>query len=303
MTMPTATAARRPGAAVAALGVVLAVTTAWWALALWPMDDAPAWLTLTRETCFGTRETGLPDAGGWMVLVGQPACMLLILLGGWWRDVRAGLRTLLGRASGQLLVGTSAAVLLAGILAATVRVRTADAQPFASSSTEALAAPLNRLSDAPRPFALVDQAGDTVTLEKLRGRPVLLTFAYAGCTTVCPLVVNDVLGARDDLLARETLPARRPVVLVVTLDPWRDTPSRLPSIAARWGMSGDAHVLSGGVEEVERVLNAWRVPRARNEQTGDLSHPTVVYVIGVDGKIAYVVSGDRRLVRAAVEAL
>ena len=63
------------------------------------------------------------------------------------------------------------------------------------------------------------------------------------------------------------------------------------------------HVLSGVPDSVERVLNAWRVPRARNERTGDLSHPSVVYVIGADGRIAYVVSGSQAVVRAAIEAL
>jgi cytochrome oxidase Cu insertion factor (SCO1/SenC/PrrC family) len=107
----------------------------------------------------------------------------------------------------------------------------------------------------------------------------------------------------DVLAAARRLPDATPAVLIVTLDPWRDTPSRLPSIAERWGASGDVHVLSGVPDSVERVLNAWRVPRARNERTGDVSHPSVVYVIGPDGRIAYVVSGSQPVIRAAVEAL
>ena len=290
------TSARRAWAAVGALAVILAITASWWALALWPTDDAPAWLLLTRETCFGTAETGLPDAGGWMALTGQPLAMLLVLLAGWGAEVKAGLRAAMYRVSGQLVVGTAAALLLAGVLGVVVRVRVADARPFASSRTEAVAGQLNRLSQEPKPLSLVDQTGRTVTLEEFRGRPVLVTFAYAHCETVCPLLVSEVLGARDKLTPR-------PVVLIVTLDPWRDTPSRLATIATKWGASGDVHILSGDTERVERVLNAWRVPRARNERTGDLSHPSVVYVLGADGRIAYVVSGSEPVIRAAVEAL
>jgi cytochrome oxidase Cu insertion factor (SCO1/SenC/PrrC family) len=62
-------------------------------------------------------------------------------------------------------------------------------------------------------------------------------------------------------------------------------------------------VLSGSVDDVELVLTRWRVPRIRNEQTGDLSHPSLVYVIGHDGKIAYVLNGTQSIIRAAVEAL
>ena len=291
------TAASRAWVALSALAVIVVITASWWALALWPAADAPAWLTLTRETCFGTAATGLPDAGGWLALTGQPLGMLLVLFAGWGRDVKAGLRAALERVSGQLVVGAAAALLLAGVLGVVVRVRVADAKPFATSSTEAVAGQLNRLNDAPKPISLVDQSGRTVTLEQFRGRPVLVTFAYAHCETVCPLLVSEVLGARD------ALTTRKPVVLIVTLDPWRDTPSRLPSMAERWGAKGDVHVLSGAPDSVERVLNAWRIPRARNERTGDLSHPSVVYVIGPDGRIAYVVSGSQAVVRAAVEAL
>jgi cytochrome oxidase Cu insertion factor (SCO1/SenC/PrrC family) len=126
---------------------------------------------------------------------------------------------------------------------------------------------------------------------------VIVTFAYAHCETVCPLLVGEVLTARDRITGA------KPVVLIVTLDPWRDTPSRLASIAERWSATGDVHVLSGETLQVERVLNAWRVPRARNERTGDVSHPSVVYVVGPDGRIAYAVPGTEPVIRAAVEAL
>ena len=291
------TASTRAWAALSALAAILAITVSWWALALWPAADAPAWLVLTRETCFGTAATGLPDAGGWLALSGQPLGMLLVLLAGWGDDVKAGLRAAMRRVSGQLVVGAASALLMAGVLGVVVRVRVADARPFASSPTEAVAGQLNRLNDPAKPISLVDQSGHTIALEQFRGRPVIVTFAYAHCQTVCPVLVSEVLGARD------ALTARRPVVLIVTLDPWRDTPSRLASMAERWGASGDVHVLSGAPDSVERVLNAWRVPRARNERTGDLSHPSVVYVLGPDGRIAYVVNGSAPLIRAAVEAL
>jgi cytochrome oxidase Cu insertion factor (SCO1/SenC/PrrC family) len=286
---------------VTTLAVILAITVSWWALALWPLpDDAPGWLTLTREVCFGTAETGLPNAGGWLLLVGQPLGMLIVLFAAWGSDVREGL----GRASksvlGQLGLGAAAALILAGAVGVGVRVRTADAQRFVTSAAEGVAITLNRLNDTPKPMALVDQHGDIITLDRFAGRPVLVTFAFANCATVCPLIVNDVLSARDRL---EQLERTKPAVVIVTLDPWRDTPARLPSIAQRWGVTGEVHVLSGPVHDVERTLNAWRIPRIRNERTGDLSHPSIVYVIGPDGMIAYALNGPENVIRAAVEAL
>lgn len=288
----------RENAAVGTLAVIIAITASWWALALWPTGEvAPEWLIRTRDTCFGTAETGLPDAGGWMVMTGPPLSMLLVLLAGWGRDVKAGLRHVSERVSGQLLLGGTAALLMAGLMGVGIRVRVADAQSFSTSGTEEVARQLNRLNDKPKALSLVDQHGDTVSLAQFAGRPVVVTFAYAHCATICPVIVSEVLGARDKLVTQ------KPVVLIVTLDPWRDTPSRLPSIAKQWGVSGDAHVLSGTPESVERVLSAWRIPRARNERTGDLTHPSLVYIVGQDGRIAYAITGSEPVIRAAVEAL
>ena len=63
--------------AIAALAAIVAVTAAWWALALWPAGDTtPEWVLRTREVCFGTTEDGLPNAGGWLLLIGQPLGMV-----------------------------------------------------------------------------------------------------------------------------------------------------------------------------------------------------------------------------------
>ncbi|MCL4213818.1 MAG: SCO family protein [Gemmatimonadales bacterium] len=293
------TTAPRTGTALTALGVILVITVSWWALALWPIDPgmAPEWLTRTREVCFGTTGSGLPNAGGWLLLVGQPLGMLIVLVAVWGKELAQGGRRLLGTTPGQLLVGVSAALLLAGVGGVVLRVQTAGAEPFASSPTERMAGGLTRVNDTPPTFALVDQAGDTISLDRFEGRPVIVTFAFAHCEAICPLIVNDVL------LATSRLGAHDPAVLILTLDPWRDTPSRLASMAEAWGVTGDVHVLSGTPEVVERALNAWRVPRVRNERTGDLVHPALVYVISRTGRISYVLNGSASMIQAAVEAL
>lgn len=290
---------RRGTPALIALALILAITASWWALALWPLPDAaPDWLARTRLVCFGAARDGLPDGGGWVVLVGQPVGMILLLVLVWGDDLRAGMRRVLERVSGQLTVGITAAAIVAGLVGVVVRVRDASATDIV---TNLESAQLTRISDVPAALSLVDQRGDTVTLARYYGRAVLVTFAFAHCETVCPLIVNNVLEARDQLAAKD--PERTPAILVVTLDPWRDTPSRLPAIAKQWGVSGDAHVLSGRPEQVEHVLSRWRIPRVRNERTGDLSHPALVYVIAPNGRIAYVVNGSAEQIRAAVRAL
>jgi len=291
------TSSWRGWAAVAALGAIVAITASWWALALWPVDSAaPEWFLRTREVCFGSTTDRLPNAGGWVLLVGQPIGMIALLATVWGTELRAGLALAMARVTGQLAVGVVSALLVAGLGSVVVLVRTAGLEPYPVNPGE-VAARLTRVNDVTPPLALTDQSGREVTLESYRGRPVLVAFAFAHCQTVCPLVVADVLAARRQLGSDP------PDALIVTLDPWRDTPSRLASIAEQWDLDGGAHVLSGAPDDVERTLNGWRVPRVRNPQTGDISHPSIVYVIGGDGRIAYVVSGNAAAIAAAVHAL
>ncbi|MBI3981893.1 MAG: SCO family protein, partial [Gemmatimonadetes bacterium] len=148
-----------------------------------------------------------------------------------------------------------------------------------------------RLDRPAPPLTLTNQLGETLDLAALRGRPVLITFAYAHCTTICPVVVHDVLEAR------RALQDLAPVVVVVTLDPERDVPSRLPAIARQWSLGPDEFVASGPVKEVEGVLSAWSVTRARNPDTGDVTHPRIVYLVDDEGKLVYATSGGVDAIR------
>lgn len=289
---------RRQNAALGALIAIIAITTAWWTLALWPSGaSSPAWIERTRLACFGALPGGLPDAGGWMVMTGQPLAMLLVLFAVWRRDVRIGLARAMRHTSGQLAVGGSLALIAVGLFSVSIRVWSSDAQPFAANTVERLASQLTRISDTVPTMRLVDQTGHMVQLAQFRGKPVLVTFAYAHCETVCPAVVMDLVDVQ------RRLGANAPEIVIITLDPQRDTPSRLASIAKEWTLGANAHVLSGTTDEVDFVLNAWRVPRVRNAATGDYSHPTMVYVIGPDGRITYVTPGGVGLIAAAVQAL
>jgi protein SCO1/2 len=283
--------------AVAALFGIVVVTISWWALALWPVEaGAPEWLLLTREVCFGATADSLPTTVGWMLLIGQPAGMVLLLAVGWGRELRTGMAVLVTRFTGQAAVGVVSALMVAGLGATINRVRTAGTDTFSTGAAD-LAQQLTRISDPAPALTLTDQAGRELTLASFRGRPVIVTFAFAHCQTVCPVVVEDVLAASRQAAGQA------PVVLVVTLDPWRDTPSRLPSIARAWRMGGDAHVLSGDPESVERTLNAWRIPRTRNQKNGDILHPTIVYVIDAGGRVTYAVNGGADVIAAALRAL
>lgn len=280
---------REESQALAGLIAMFAITAAWWALALWPVADGPTWLERTRYVCFGATENGLPDTGGWIGLIAGPLGMLSILLIGWRRGVEGLLRRSrrsrpLAAALALLAIGT-----MAMVTGAASRVQQANAATVGDGVADAVPATTYPRLDRPAPpLVLISQDGAAIDLADLHGRPVLVTFAYAHCTTVCPVIVSHVIRARERLQGTVDEPA----VMIVTLDPWRDPPSRLPAMAAAWALpAADAWVLSGAIDDVETVLDAWDVPRSRDLTSGEITHPSLAWVIGRDGRIAYASTG------------
>lgn len=272
--------------AIVALATIFAVTVGWWALALWPVPANPEWLDRARIACFNTGPDGLPDASGWMLLIGQPLGMIGFLVLVWPREVATGLARAARGPAGKAALTLAVLVVLGGLTGAGVRVVAAIAAraprtdlPVVMTTDEH-----PRLDRAAPAIDLVDQRGERFTLAALEGRPALVTFAFANCHDICPVVVEHARVARDAVW-----PQGDAALVIVTLDPWRDTPARLPSLASRWSLDG-AHdyILSGTVEEVEEVLDAWNVARTRDTATGQIAHPPLTYLLDDTSAIAFV---------------
>jgi protein SCO1/2 len=261
------------------------ITAGWWALALWPAGAIePEWLSRTRAACFGSEPGGLPDVRGWIVLIGEPAGMVGLLVAIWGQSLRADLRRLREDSLWRVLGGGFAAVTVVGFVALGVRVTRAFALGNAPISR---ATGLRTGLDLATPrVELTDQHGRRVSFGDYRGRPALVTFAFGHCTTVCPTIVREVAAARRRATRQDVR------LVVVTLDPWRDTPDRLPSLAARWELARDDRVLSGAVAEVEAALDALGIGRGRNETTGDIEHGGTVLLLDERGKISWRMDGD-----------
>jgi cytochrome oxidase Cu insertion factor (SCO1/SenC/PrrC family) len=282
--------------ALTALAFILSVTAVWWAVALWPVSPAaPAWLQAARAVCFGAHDDGLPSAGGWILLVGEPIGMMAALLVVWREPLLAGLSRLRAWPLGRSVIAFSGLAIVAGIGAAGWRVATATAPLDPVDSSPDVPALWSLTGPAP-PIGLVDQHGEVLALERFRGRPVLVTFAFAHCETICPLLVQDAQRARRRL---DPVPA----LVVITLDPWRDVPSRLPSMAAAWGMGGDAFVVSGDIDAVVRVLREWNAEGARDPRTGEVVHAPVTYVLDEEAQLAFATTGGTEALVQAVHRL
>ena len=272
-----------------AMAAVLGVTFVWWALALWPVAGAtPDWLERARQVCFNAGPDGMPDASGCILLIGQLLGMFGFLWVVWPGPLHRGLRGLAGKPSGRLVLGSVAVLVFAGLGGAGFRVvSAAEARAPAELPAPMAAEDHVRLDRAPPPLSLGNHRGETVTTEMLRGRPAVVTFGFAHCADICPLIVQNARVARNEVWGADGAS-----LVVVTLDPWRDTPARIPDIASRWGLDGpNDHLLSGPVDEVVAVLDAWDIPRSRDPRTGDVLHPSVTYLLDSEGRVTFHTAG------------
>lgn len=123
-------------------------------------------------------------------------------------------------------------------------------------------------------FTLTDgPTGETVTLSKLAGRAVLLTFLYTACVDTCPLTAETIRQARDRLGDS----AKNVVLIAISVDPRGDTPATTQRFVADHRLEGSLRYLIGPRAALDRVWQAYGIVQAVTER--DVLHTDVIYLI------------------------
>ena len=159
-------------------------------------------------------------------------------------------------------------------------------------------------------FALKDHDARPTTLASFRGQPVLLFFGYTHCPDVCPITLDKLAKAVKQAGRR----ARDTRIVMVTLDPERDTPAVLKAYAARFGprvvgLTGSeaalAQARSGYGSYVMMADSAAGAAAAHGSHgtgarpAGLLAHPGAVYGIDRVGNLQVVISDAATPAQAA----
>lgn len=139
---------------------------------------------------------------------------------------------------------------------------------------------------APR-FTLTDHTGAPRSLADLRGSAVLLFFGYTHCPDVCPTTLQKLSRVVDGMDV-DTTDLR---ILLVTVDPERDTPRVLADYVRRFGpfpigLTGDSASLAR-MREDYGIYADEPVGDHHHGQAVDISHTPAV--LGIDR------SGDLRV--------
>ncbi len=157
-------------------------------------------------------------------------------------------------------------------------------------------------------FTLQDDAANSWTLSRQRGKALLLTFGFTHCADTCPATLARLAAMSGSLGAR----AGELEIVLVTVDPSRDTAPVMRRFMDRFrGLSSSRLVgltgTSQQIEAVERAYNVWsqRVPGARRRGY-DEAHSTVIFLVDSRGQVRALRDADdseASIARAVAEML
>jgi cytochrome oxidase Cu insertion factor (SCO1/SenC/PrrC family) len=172
----------------------------------------------------------------------------------------------------------SGILMIVGLLAWAPAIAVEAAEPSAVELIEGL---LSGKEPVGGPYELTDHTGRLRTDADFRGKLVVLYFGYTSCPDVCPTELQAITLALDKLGAAAD--AVQP--LFITVDPERDTPSRLSDFISSFDPRFVA--LTGTVPAIRKAALAYRVYFARpvtQAQNYPVDHTGFIYLLGADGR-------------------
>jgi len=130
-------------------------------------------------------------------------------------------------------------------------------------------------------FSLEDARGGRLRNADVAGRPYAVTFLYANCPDVCPLIGQQIRLALEQLGSR----ARELSIVGISVDPRNDDAETVRSWLEHMHEPANFHYLVGSERELAPV---WKSYFAAPQIPGDprSAHTAVVWLVDADGRLA-----------------
>lgn len=158
------------------------------------------------------------------------------------------------------------------------------------------------LVDIGGPFTLTGADGKPFSSTRLAGKPHALFFGFTHCPDVCPTTLARLarlrqrIGKGDDSFA----------IVLVSVDPERDTPAEMARYASLFGtpvisLTGSRPAIEG----VKRQYGVYSAKAPRPDGGYSVDHTATVFLIDGEGKFAATISTDEgdAAARAKLERL
>jgi len=132
-------------------------------------------------------------------------------------------------------------------------------------------------------FYLLGKDGQAYNQASFKGKPLLIFFGFASCPDICPYgltMISSVLNTLGD-------DSHRVNAVFVTLDPERDDYSSTSQFASLF--HEEIIGLSGSIEQIDRIANAWRVYKKKvilseSDLEYTIDHSAFIYLMDANGQ-------------------
>lgn len=140
------------------------------------------------------------------------------------------------------------------------------------------------------PFELVAHTGETVTDADFAGRPMLIYFGFTYCPDVCPMSLQVMAQALNELPAEQRAEFQP---ILISLDPERDTPEALAAYVETPVFPEGLTGLTGSADQIAAAARAYRVYYARAEADASMAeylidHSSLIYLMDRQGRFVEV---------------
>jgi protein SCO1 len=132
------------------------------------------------------------------------------------------------------------------------------------------------------PLVLTDQNGRATDWRAGRGKPQLVSMFYTSCKYICPLIIDSGKAIERQLTPDEQ---KRLGILLISMDPVRDTPVALKNIVdkrkldiSRWTLA------SPPLHDVRAVAGVLGI-RYRALADGEFNHTSALVLLDAEGRI------------------
>jgi protein SCO1/2 len=149
-------------------------------------------------------------------------------------------------------------------------------------------------------YRFVDSKGGSTSLSELRGKPLVVSLIYTGCSHVCPMTTQRLRQAVQD--AQRVMGPDRFRVVTIGFDTRNDTPIRMAAFARAQGvdlpnwrfLSADEATVSALASELGFSYAAY---------SGGFMHASQTTILDRDGRVYRQVYGDDFPIQVFVEPL
>ncbi|WP_142786579.1 SCO family protein [Changchengzhania lutea] len=128
------------------------------------------------------------------------------------------------------------------------------------------------------------EEGETIQLEDLKGKTLVIVMIYTTCKAACPRLVADMRNI-EAKIPKENL--KNLQFVLVSIDPETDTPQRLKAFAKENFMDGEQWTfLQGTTSSVREFANVLAV-KYKQISPMDFSHSNIISVFNSGGELMH----------------